>query len=324
MDRLSVVIPNYNYERFVGAAIESALALDWPDVEVIVADDGSTDSSLDVIRRYEPRITVLAGVNSTQRVAVNRALEVVTGDVVIILDSDDVLPPELPQHLARAWTAETSKVQFLMQPIDADGNAAGPKSPRYGGSPTQLREWMVRTSAYPTPPGSGNAYARWFVDLLAPIDQQTGDFSDSALLAAAPLLGDVIVVPEVSVGYRRHDGNDSNLLRDTARFGREIARARARWQFAMAVAPSVGASESPLRRSRELLQLRVAARAARPDDQPVLAGDKWLRMAWDALRSPLHPGPEPVRTRALIAAWSLSTLIAPRHLATRLLEARYR
>lgn len=324
MRRLSVVIPNYNYERFVGEAIESALALDWPDVEVIVADDGSTDSSLDVIRRYEPRITVLPGVNSTQRVAVNRALGVVTGDVVIILDSDDVLPPDLPRHLARVWTPETSKVQFLMQPIDADGNAAGPRSPRYGGSPSQLRDWMVRTSAYPTPPGSGNAYARWFIDLLAPVDQRVGNASDSALLAAAPLLGDVITVPDVVVGYRRHDANDSNLLRDTTRFAREIARARARWQFAVRVAPSMRLSESSLGRSRELLQMRVAARAARPHDEASLPGDGWLRMAWDALRSPFHPGPEPVRTRALIALWSLSTLLAPRRLAMRLLRARYR
>lgn len=324
MRRLSVVIPNYNYERFVGEAIESALALDWPDVEVIVTDDGSTDSSLEVIRRYEPRITVLAGVNSTQRVAVNRALAVVTGDVVIILDSDDVLPPDLPEHLARAWTPETSKVQFLMQPIDADGNAAGPTSPRYSGSPTQLRDWMVRTSAYPTPPGSGNAYARWFIDLLTPADQRLGNASDSALLAAAPLLGDVMVVPEVVVGYRRHDANDSNLLGDTTRFGREIARARARWRFAAQVAPSLRLSESALRRSRELLQLRVAARAARPHDRAVLPGDGGFLMAWDALRSPFHPGPERIQTRMLIAIWSLATLVVPQRLAMRLLRARYR
>ncbi|PXA96487.1 hypothetical protein DMC18_01345 [Caulobacter sp. D5] len=53
LSKVSVVIPNYNYAEFVGAAIESALALDWPDVEVIVVDDGSTDHSKDVIGRYE-------------------------------------------------------------------------------------------------------------------------------------------------------------------------------------------------------------------------------------------------------------------------------
>ena len=57
--RLSVVIPNYNYARFVGDAIDSALGLDWPHVEVIVVDDGSTDGSRAVIEAYGPRITAL-------------------------------------------------------------------------------------------------------------------------------------------------------------------------------------------------------------------------------------------------------------------------
>jgi cellulose synthase/poly-beta-1,6-N-acetylglucosamine synthase-like glycosyltransferase len=59
VQRISVVISNYNYADFVGAAIESALGLDWPDVEVVVVDDGSTDESLKVIEIYTERVTVL-------------------------------------------------------------------------------------------------------------------------------------------------------------------------------------------------------------------------------------------------------------------------
>jgi len=47
--KLSVIIANYNYRDFVGAAIESALAVDWPDKEVIVVDDASTDDSRSII-----------------------------------------------------------------------------------------------------------------------------------------------------------------------------------------------------------------------------------------------------------------------------------
>jgi len=47
---LSIIIPNYNYEKYIGATIDSALALDWPRKEVVVVDDGSTDRSLDVIK----------------------------------------------------------------------------------------------------------------------------------------------------------------------------------------------------------------------------------------------------------------------------------
>ena len=63
---VSVVIPNYNYERYVGAAIESALSLDWPAAEIIVVDDGSTDGSRAVIDRYRKRVQVIHKANGGQ------------------------------------------------------------------------------------------------------------------------------------------------------------------------------------------------------------------------------------------------------------------
>ena len=58
--RVSIVIDSYNYARYLGAAIESALRQTHPDAEVIVVDDGSTDGSRDVIGRYEGRIRAAA------------------------------------------------------------------------------------------------------------------------------------------------------------------------------------------------------------------------------------------------------------------------
>jgi glycosyltransferase involved in cell wall biosynthesis len=55
--RLSVIIANYNYRDFVGAAIESALAVDWPDKEVIVVDDSSTNDSRGVIENFSGKVS---------------------------------------------------------------------------------------------------------------------------------------------------------------------------------------------------------------------------------------------------------------------------
>ncbi|MBL8538965.1 MAG: glycosyltransferase family 2 protein, partial [Betaproteobacteria bacterium] len=66
---VSVIICNYNYAQFVAAAIESALALDWPRVEVIVVDDGSTDGSRSVTEGYTPRVSLLTQSNSGQATA---------------------------------------------------------------------------------------------------------------------------------------------------------------------------------------------------------------------------------------------------------------
>jgi glycosyltransferase involved in cell wall biosynthesis len=326
MKRLSIVVVNHNYERFVGAAIESALAVKWDDVEVVVVDDGSTDGSRTVIEQYADRVETLFTENATQRVAANRGYGLTTGDVVVFLDSDDLLPPDLASRLTEVWTPSVSKAQFRMQRIDASGRPLGEPFPEYRPVPSaeDVRRWARATTAHPTPPGSGNAYARWFLERLMPVGPEVGDAADSALLAAAPFFGDVVSVPEVVVGYRRHGANDSNLLGDVRRFPREVGRARARWRFAQ-VASGMAAGtvdERPLFRSRELLQLRVAARRVAPDERP-LPGDGRPRILRDAVLSPLRPGPEPMRRRVVITAWCLAMLIAPDRLVHRLLAARY-
>ncbi len=101
--RLSVVVPNHNYGQFVGSAIDSALAVDWPEVEVIVIDDGSTDDSWSVIRSFGSRITAIRQERSGPRVACNAGFAASTGDVVIFLDSDDLLDPAIGREIAAVW-----------------------------------------------------------------------------------------------------------------------------------------------------------------------------------------------------------------------------
>lgn len=330
MKRLSVVIANYNYERYLGEAIDSALALHWDDVEVVVVDDGSTDGSASIIQSYGDRIRSLLTENAGQREAVNRGFAACTGDVVVFLDADDVLPPDLPTRLAAVWSSGVSKAQFRMQRIDAEGKPFGDPFPAYDPVPTpdQVRHWATSTSAYPAPPGSGNAYARAFLARVLPAGPELGAAADSGPLAAAPFHGDVITVPEVVVGYRQHGANDSYLLSDDARFAREVARARGRWHFAQRVAPVPGGAghgepdESALFRSRELLQFRVAAARLTPAERP-LPGDSRARQIVDAVRSPLHPGPERLRVRLVLAVWCLGVALAPRRVVRPLLRMRW-
>jgi glycosyltransferase involved in cell wall biosynthesis len=323
--RLSVIIANYNYADFVGAAIESALALDWPDVEVIVVDDGSTDNSADVIRGYGERVRVVFQENLTQRVARNRGYALATGDAIIHLDSDDVLDPSLARRVADVWRPGVSKVQVQMERIDARGDRLGSSFPRFPRvpDPAQIRRWAQRTTAYPTPPGSGNVYSRTFLDQIFPLDDRCGPATDSACLAAAPFLGDVITIAEPLVGYRIHDNNTSNMLARDDKFARAIERARARHQYTSSIAAEVSDSDDrPLFRSRPLLQLRVAAARLTPSERPI-PGDSRRRMVLDSIISPFHPGPESVKERVLICGWCLLTLAAPSALSRRLVRMRY-
>lgn len=326
--RISVIVTNYNYDKYVGAAIESALTLSYPDTEVIVVDDGSSDNSRDVIQKYEGSVKAFYIENSTQRVAANIGFANSTGDIVIFLDSDDILPSGLPSEILKVLTAGTSKVGFKMRRIDEDGVAFGAEFPSYpvGVTPAAIATWARKTAAYPTAPGSANAYTRRFLNRILPADESVGDFLDSACLAAAPFFGDVINVPTVVVGYRRHGRNDSDLTANPARFAREVCRARLRWSFAQRQVRLLGGEpleDAALYRSRELLQLRAAARRCSGTGEG-LDRDSLARLAFDALRAPVHPGPEGISKRLLISCWTLAVIFTPWRIASSLIRLRYR
>ena len=71
---VSILIPCFNAEKWVAQAIESALAQTWPEKEVIVVDDGSTDASLEIIRHFDGRVRWESGPNRGGNAARNRLL----------------------------------------------------------------------------------------------------------------------------------------------------------------------------------------------------------------------------------------------------------
>jgi glycosyltransferase involved in cell wall biosynthesis len=91
---VSIIIPCFDSERFVGEAIQSALAQTYPRTEVVVVDDGSTDGSLEVIRSFGDRIRWESGPNRGACAARNRGLALARGRYIQFLDSDDLLHPE--------------------------------------------------------------------------------------------------------------------------------------------------------------------------------------------------------------------------------------
>ena len=98
---VSVVIPAYNCEAFVGAAIESVLAQTRPVAEIIAINDGSTDGTEQVLRKVGPPVRALTQVNLGMSRARNRGCAEAAGEWVAFLDADDTwLPNKLEKQLA--------------------------------------------------------------------------------------------------------------------------------------------------------------------------------------------------------------------------------
>jgi glycosyltransferase involved in cell wall biosynthesis len=117
MSRLvSILIPCFNAERWIGQAIESALAQTYMSTEIIVVDDGSTDGSLEVLRRFGQHIRWETGPNRGANVTRNRLLSLSRGCWLQYLDADDYLLPDKIEPQME-FVAEYPDADVIYSPI---------------------------------------------------------------------------------------------------------------------------------------------------------------------------------------------------------------
>lgn len=325
--KVSVIIPNYNYEQFIGDAIDSALALDWPDVEVIVVDDGSKDGSRQVIEQYGNKIQAIFQPNQGQVGACNTGFAASSGNVVLFLDSDDFVEPSLIREVAAVWQPGISKVQLQMRSVDGAGQPIGSFLPQYHVVPTaeETRQWARTTGTYPTPPGSGNVYSRDYLNKIFPLDHSGGRASDSCCIGAAPYLGDVISIPKPLVSYRIHGSNDGAFSTlDVPRFAREVQRASMLFDYTRRIAQTAGIDVAPdaIRYSLTLLPYRVASRKLAPELHPWPDDSTW-RMLKDLLHALRLPQGMSRNGKIAITIWALLVLLSPRVLASKFILWRF-
>lgn len=112
MPLVSIIMPALNAERFIADAIRSVMAQTWPNWELLVVDNGSTDNTAVVVRQFSnPRIKLLKESAKGVGQARNKALDQMQGVFFCFLDADDVMPPESIRSRAEILT-ERPEVQF--------------------------------------------------------------------------------------------------------------------------------------------------------------------------------------------------------------------
>lgn len=212
MSLVSIIINNYNYGRFLRAAIESALDQTYPHVEVVVVDDGSTDDSCAIIRNYSDRIVPVYKQNGGQASALNAGFVQSHGDIVIFLDSDDILARDCVERVVQTFQFDPSlaKVMYRMEVINADGAGLGIFKPPF---PLRLHTGNVRQYVLSFPfdmtwtPTSGNAFTAHVLRQIFPIPEEYRILADFYLVHLTPLFGHVAFLESIGAYYRVHGGN---------------------------------------------------------------------------------------------------------------------
>lgn len=327
--RIDVVITSYNYGRFLGATIDSALSQEGVTVHVIVVDDGSVDDSRDVIAGYGDRITAILQENRGQAAAFNAGVAVATGDAVAFLDSDDLLLPGALQRAAAALKKhpDAVKVQWAMELADADGVPTGARIPP-DHVPMPNGDVRAAELAYGFDlfwaATSGNLLPSAVVRRLFPIPAEAFPAMDAYLHHLPPLLGPVVSLREVGTLRRVHGANSYEQAADGQI---DLSHVRRSIRMTDTVIPQIVrlAGELGLERRRGPM-LSVSSVANRmisfrldpaghpvPQDGRLSLLNAGIRAA--SRRHDVHP-----LMRVMFACWFLTMATLPRPLARRLAQ----
>ena len=211
---VSILINNYNYENYLKEAIDSALCQTYPNTEVIVIDDGSTDHSRKIIAGYQDKITPIFKENGGIPSAFNAGFAVSQGDIICVLDSDDRwLPPKVEQVVqAFHKHPEAAIVYHKVQTMTASGTAVGIPWPPYDILQGDISSKVAQTGGWwPFPPSTALSYPRSYLRqvMTIPEEEYRPLGADTYLADLAPYHGTVIGIDQVLSLYRDHSDNHS-------------------------------------------------------------------------------------------------------------------
>ncbi len=202
--RVTVITPAYNRASYLDETIASVLAQDYPDIEYIVIDDGSTDDSLRVIEKYRGRVRVETQANMGETRTVNRGFSLATGAIVGIVNSDD---PLLPGAVRRAVEAFQRDPALLVaypdwEMIDGEGKVV-----------QRIRtfdyDYLDMLRRHHCVPGPGAFFRREVVERLGGRDPQFRYVGDFDFWLRAGLLGPFARIPETLATFRLHPDSAS-------------------------------------------------------------------------------------------------------------------
>ncbi len=217
---VSILINSYNYDRFLGDAIDSALAQTYSHVEIIVVDDGSTDSSPDLIASYGDRVKAIYQSNQGQAAAFNRGFAESQGEIICFLDADDIFHYQKIEIIVRAYQ-KNPQAQWYFHPLklfkqNQQLEVVTQEELSLADTKIQLQDVRQAMKAgtlgdpfqFAIPPTSGMCFRRGLAEKLLPMPLEGGIILNDSYLKFAALGIEQGLTINSELAYQRiHDRN---------------------------------------------------------------------------------------------------------------------
>ena len=209
---VSVLISNYNCDRYLASAIDSALAQTYPQIEIIVVDDGSSDNSRQIIEHYGDCIRAIFKENGGQASAFNAGFGVSKGEIICLLDADDLWLPTKVAEIVMAFEdcPQATVAYHKVQNIDSQDTPIGEPWPPYKSIVGDVSQSVSRSGGWwPFPPSTALSFSRQFLTKTMDIPEAEYRLCADAYLAdLAPFFGEVVGIDRVLSQFRFHDDNN--------------------------------------------------------------------------------------------------------------------
>jgi glycosyltransferase involved in cell wall biosynthesis len=209
---VTVLIDTYNHERFIEEALVSVLEQDFPrgDTEALVVDDGSTDRTPEIVRKFEPRVRLIRKTNGGQASAFNAGIPEARGEIVAFLDGDDWWAPNKLTRVMQAMNADPAVgiVGHGIEIIFSDGRRQAEtlrEGFRFQANTVEGVNLFRRRGSF-----MGTSRMAIRADLLrriGPVPESLIVQADEYLFTLAAVLSGVRILPETLTYYRLHESN---------------------------------------------------------------------------------------------------------------------
>ncbi len=215
---VSIVIPSFNQGIFLAAAIDSVLNQNYPHVECLVIDGGSTDQTLDILHRYSDRIFWVSEPDRGQSHALNKGWRMARGELLGWLNSDDIYRPGAAEAIVKAFQSHP-EVGGIYGDCDYI-SVAGEFLEKYETGPFD-HETFFRTSRSPIPQPS-TFIRRAVYDSVGPVNESLHLVMDWEYWLRVGLQFPIFYLPQTLAAYRVHSSSKSAT--QSLRYGEETTR----------------------------------------------------------------------------------------------------